>query len=216
MVRIFPVTEKWPLWPLIQRRHFADRRGEVGVAVDELPVAVNAPVDVGNPEHRVAHRAAVDADMAALKAHRVGEVPLEATTVRSTSTASAPVKRLPTHCMVSVTGLCPFSMGPHAPNRVTSSETAQWLIMGPGSPLYMAFVVAFSCSSVLVSASSVMSQLPVLRVTWAMPAVPSWPGPVSTRFLIAVRTQGKARSSRSRSALNQGEAQCGQRSSSAS
>jgi hypothetical protein len=45
------------------------------VPVDELPLAINAPVDVGDPEHPVAHRAAIDADMAALKADRVGQVP---------------------------------------------------------------------------------------------------------------------------------------------
>ena len=42
--------------------------------VDEFPVAVNAPVDVGDPEGHVAPRAAVDADMAALEAGRVGEI----------------------------------------------------------------------------------------------------------------------------------------------
>jgi len=44
------------------------------VPVGKLPVAVNAPVDVGDSEHPVAHRAAVDADVAALEAHRAGEV----------------------------------------------------------------------------------------------------------------------------------------------
>src|SRR6516165_2344865 len=50
-------------------------RGEVGVPVDELPGAVNAPVDVGDPEGHVTPRAAVHADMTALEAGRVGEVP---------------------------------------------------------------------------------------------------------------------------------------------
>jgi AcrR family transcriptional regulator len=44
------------------------------VPVDELPVAVNAPVDVGDAEGHVTRRAAVDADMAPLEAGRVGEV----------------------------------------------------------------------------------------------------------------------------------------------
>ena len=42
--------------------------------VHELPLTVNAPVDVGDPEHPVAHRAAVDADMTALEADGVGKV----------------------------------------------------------------------------------------------------------------------------------------------
>ena len=50
------------------------RRREVGVPVHELPVAVDAPVDMGDPDHHVARRAAVDADVAALEADRVGEV----------------------------------------------------------------------------------------------------------------------------------------------
>ena len=42
--------------------------------VDELPVAVNAPVDVGDPEGHVTRRTAVDADTAALEAGRIGEI----------------------------------------------------------------------------------------------------------------------------------------------
>ena len=42
--------------------------------VDELPVAVNAPVDMGDPDHYVARRPTVDADMAALEAGRIGQV----------------------------------------------------------------------------------------------------------------------------------------------
>src|SRR5215471_15440841 len=49
-------------------------RGEVGVPVDELPGAVDALVDVGDLEGHVMPRAAVDADMAALEAGRVGEI----------------------------------------------------------------------------------------------------------------------------------------------
>jgi hypothetical protein len=49
-------------------------RGEVGVPVDELPVAVNAPVDVGDPESHVTPRAAVDADMHPLEADRVSHI----------------------------------------------------------------------------------------------------------------------------------------------
>jgi hypothetical protein len=44
------------------------------VPVDELPGAVDAPVDVGNPEGPVTQRPAVDADMASLEADRVGEI----------------------------------------------------------------------------------------------------------------------------------------------
>src|SRR5579864_2276794 len=47
---------------------------EVGVPVHELPVAVNAPVDMGDPDHHVARRPAVDADLAALETDCVGEV----------------------------------------------------------------------------------------------------------------------------------------------
>jgi hypothetical protein len=61
-------------WPLTRRRSSADPEGEVGVPVDELPVAVDATVDVGDPEGHVTQRAAVDADMAPLEAGRVGEV----------------------------------------------------------------------------------------------------------------------------------------------
>jgi hypothetical protein len=42
--------------------------------VDELPVAVDAPVDVGDAEGHVTRRAAIDADMAPLEADTVGEV----------------------------------------------------------------------------------------------------------------------------------------------
>src|SRR5215472_13572321 len=49
-------------------------RREVGVPVHELPVAVDAPVDVGDPNHHVAHWAAFDADVSALEADCVGEV----------------------------------------------------------------------------------------------------------------------------------------------
>ena len=45
------------------------------MAVDELPVAVNAPVDVGNPQGHVTRRAAVDADVAAFQARGVGQIP---------------------------------------------------------------------------------------------------------------------------------------------
>ena len=50
------------------------RGREVGVPVDELPVAVDAPVDMGDPDHHVAQRPAVDADMAALEAGRIGQI----------------------------------------------------------------------------------------------------------------------------------------------
>jgi len=49
------------------------RRGKVGMPVDELPVAVNAAVDMGDPDHHVARRPSVDADMAPLEADRVGQ-----------------------------------------------------------------------------------------------------------------------------------------------
>jgi len=44
------------------------------VPVDELPVTVDVPVNVGDPEGYVTRRAAFDADMAPLEADRVGQV----------------------------------------------------------------------------------------------------------------------------------------------
>jgi hypothetical protein len=44
------------------------RRWEVGVPVHELPLAVDAAVDMGDPDYHVARRAAVDADVAPLEA----------------------------------------------------------------------------------------------------------------------------------------------------
>ena len=46
----------------------------------------------------------------------------------STSMASQPVKRVPTQCMVSVTGLCPFSMGPPAALGVGNPRTDRHLM----------------------------------------------------------------------------------------
>src|SRR5262249_56891134 len=48
--------------------------GEVGVPVNEVPLAVDALVDVGDPEGHVTPRPAVDADMTALEAGRIGEI----------------------------------------------------------------------------------------------------------------------------------------------
>ena len=50
------------------------RRSEIGLPAHELPLAANAPVGMGNPDHHVPPRPALDADPAALEADRVGLV----------------------------------------------------------------------------------------------------------------------------------------------
>jgi hypothetical protein len=93
--------------------------------VDELPVAVDAPVDMGDPDHHVTQRPAVDADVASFEADRIGQISAVGDDSVLHVYGIGAGERLPTQAKVSVTRLCPFSMGPHAPNTVTSSETAQ-------------------------------------------------------------------------------------------
>src|SRR6516164_2615442 len=79
--RRVPGTTGWPVipqcacWPPVRWRSGADRAGEVGVPVEELPGAAGAPVEVGDPQGHVAPRAAVDADVAAFQARGVGQIP---------------------------------------------------------------------------------------------------------------------------------------------
>lgn len=73
---------------------------------------------MGDPDHHVTQRPAVDADMASFEAGRIGQIcaggddsVLHIYGI-GTSTASAPVKRLPTQRKVSVTRLCPSRWDP--------------------------------------------------------------------------------------------------------
>lgn len=43
-------------WPLARRRHLPVRGREADRAVDELPLAVGAPADMGDPDHHVAEK----------------------------------------------------------------------------------------------------------------------------------------------------------------
>jgi hypothetical protein len=93
--------------------------------VDELPVAVDAPVDMGDPDHHFTQRPAVD--MASFDADRIGQISAggDDSVVHVHVHGIGAGEAAPTQRKVSVTRLCPFSMGPHAPKTVTSSETAQ-------------------------------------------------------------------------------------------
>ena len=124
--------------------------------VHELPVAVNAPVDVGNPDHHVPRRAAIDADMAALEADCIGEVSagsddgvLHAHGIGAGKAASDPAHGV-RHCLV------PLLDGSPRPEQGDVIRDRQGVDHGPG--ISMAARAAFSCSNALASASSVMSQ----------------------------------------------------------
>jgi hypothetical protein len=89
--------------------------------------------------------------------------------------------------------LCPFSMGPHAPKRVTSSETAaQEPIKGPGSPLRIAVpaaVISFQCLGERIVSHESALQSSLLPARAASPGF--GPGPRIGRFLAAASTQSR-------------------------
>src|SRR5689334_18356629 len=125
------------------------RRGEIGMSVEQLPVAVDASVDVSESNHHLSPRTAIDADVGALEADRVGDVSagrddgvLHAHAISAGEAAADPLHGVDDGCVSLLNG------SPR-PERVMSSEAAQELILGPGSPFCIAVVMAVSCSSAL-------------------------------------------------------------------
>lgn len=126
---------------------------EVGVAVDQLPLAVFQAVDVGDPHLDRAGRPAVDAHLALLVAGRVGKVSPGMDDLERVAGLS--VGEPGAHPLEGLAESVPAGLaGPQAPNTLTGSQWDHMFMNGPGSPATIASLAIRWRSSVLLVKSS--------------------------------------------------------------
>ena len=112
--------------------------GAVAMAVDDLPLAVLATVDVGDPHGVRPLRDVVAGVCGVFQADRVARSPLTPAARRSKLWVVQSENREASQWKVWLTSSQPLLLTPDAPNTVTESWADDIASCGPGSPLWNA------------------------------------------------------------------------------